>query len=162
MSDTPFAEPQTGKRKSPAQLQRLASLLAQDVPVCDALRQSGWSNTQSVKGWDAVPDRVMAMLPKRAKKLATLGKTIDKETRKHLIRGRLIDNLVKGKDGGAMSAKILGSDSELNLWVSDYQAGLIILNVPQSIAQLTREERERMAKPVAPLPLDDSDLNEGS
>jgi hypothetical protein len=47
------------------------------------------------------------------------------------VRGRLVDNIVKGKDGGAMSAKILGSDTELNLWQPEFQQGLIILQAPQ-------------------------------
>jgi hypothetical protein len=30
-----------------------------------------------------------------------------------------------------MSAKILGSDSELNMWVPEQNQGLVIINVPQ-------------------------------
>jgi hypothetical protein len=86
---------------------------------------------------------VVATLPKKIQRLVTLGKT-DKETRRHLIRGRLVDNITKGKDGGAMSAKILGSDSELNLWTPEFQQGLIILQAPQSAidnkANLLRED----------------------
>ncbi len=125
-------EPQRGKQKTPAQHKKLASLLAQDVPVGEALREAGWSERQSMKGWDAVPDKVIIKLPKKAQRLMELGKT-DKESRKNLVRGRLVDNVVKGKDGGAMSAKILGSDTELNLWQPDFQQGLIILQAPQSV-----------------------------
>ena len=123
-------EPQRGRPKTPAQHKKLASLLAQDVPVGEALREAGWSERQSMKGWDAVPDKVMIKLPKKAQRLMALGKT-DKESRKNLVRGRLVDNIVKGKDGGAMSAKILGSDNELNMWQPEYQQGLIILQAPQ-------------------------------
>jgi hypothetical protein len=123
-------EPKRGRPKTPAQHRKLASLLAQDVPVGEALREAGWSARQSTKGWDAVPDKVMIKLPKKAQRLMALGKT-DKESRKNLVRGRLVDNIVKGKDGGAMSAKILGSDTELNLWQPEFQQGLIILQAPQ-------------------------------
>lgn len=123
-------KPQRGRPKSPAQHKKLASLLAQDVPVGEALREAGWSQRQSMKGWDAVPDKVMIKLPKKAQRLMALGKT-DKESRKNLVRGRLVDNIVKGKDGGAMSAKILGSDSELGMWQPDQLAGVIILQAPQ-------------------------------
>jgi hypothetical protein len=57
--------------------------------------------------------------------------SVDPQTRRKLVRGRLIDN-VNGKDGGSMSAKILGSDSELNMWQPEFQQGLVIINVPQS------------------------------
>jgi hypothetical protein len=122
--------PQRGKRKTRAQHKKLASLLAQDVPVGEALREAGWSARQAMKGWSAVPDRVIINLPKKAQRLMNLGKT-DKESRKNLVRGRLVDNVVKGKDGGTMSAKVLGADTELNMWQPEMQQGLIILQVPQ-------------------------------
>jgi hypothetical protein len=122
--------PQRGKRKTPAQHKKLASLLAQDVPVGEALREAGWSERQSMKGYAAVPDRVIINLPKKAQRLMNLGKT-DKESRKNLVRGRLVDNVVKGKDGGTMSAKVLGADTELNMWQPEMQQGLIILQAPQ-------------------------------
>jgi hypothetical protein len=49
-----------------------------------------------------------------------------------LVRGRLLSNTITGKDGGAMSAKILGSDTELNMWTPEFQQGLIILQAPAS------------------------------
>jgi len=125
------ANAERGKRKTPEQRKKLATLLAQNVPVGEALREAGWSERQSMKGWDAVPDAVVAALPKKAKRLMALGK-MDKENRKHLVRGRLVQNTISGKDGGSMSAKILGSDTELNLWTPEFQQGLIILQMPQA------------------------------
>ena len=136
--------PQRGKRKTKAQHRKLGSLLANDVPVGQALREAGWSERQSAKGWEAVPDCVLVKLPKKAHKLIALGKT-DKETRRNLVRGRLLENTISGKDGGAMSAKILGSDSELNLWTPEYQQGVIVLNAPQYALQ-HKEELLRSAE----------------
>ena len=147
-------QPEHGKRKTPQQHRKLASLLAQDVPVGEALREAGWSERQSMKGWEAVPDKVLAQLPKKAQRLVALGKSADKETRKHIVRGRLLENAIHGKDGGAMSAKILGSDSELNMWTPDFQTGLIVLNVPQSIldnkAQLLADDPDEAILPTLP------------
>jgi hypothetical protein len=120
-----------GKRKTPQQHKKLASLLAEGAPVGEALREAGWSERQSAKGWEAVPNAVLAQLPKKAQRLASLGKNTDKDMRKHIIRGRLLENAIKGKDGGALSAKILGSESELNMWTPDTQVGMIVLNAPQ-------------------------------
>jgi len=121
-----------GKRKTPDQHKKLAQLLSDNVPVGEALVQAGWSERQAKKGMAAVPDKVLAVLPKKMKRLINLGK-MDKERRKDLIRGRLVDNIVQGKDGGAQSAKILGSDQELNLWTPDQQLGVIVLNAPQRL-----------------------------
>lgn len=122
------------KPKTRAQHKKLAELLTQDVPVGEALRKAGWSDRQSLKGWAAVPDKVFAQLPKKAQKLAALGKNTDRETRKDLVRGRLIQNTISGKDGGSLSAKILGSDSDLNMWQSELQQGVIVLNAPAQAA----------------------------
>jgi hypothetical protein len=84
------------------------------------------------------------MLSKKTQRFIKLGKETEKEDRKHLIRGRLIHNVTEGTDKGAMSAMILGSDSELNMWQPDVQQGLIILQMPQSVLNMTDEERARM------------------
>ena len=147
-------EPQHGKRKTPQQHKKLASLLAQDVPVGEALREAGWSERQSMKGWQAVPDKVLAQLPKKAQRLVALGKSADKETRKHIVRGRLLENAIRGKDGGAMSAKILGSDSELSMWTPDFQTGLIVLTAPQWMidkkAELLADDPDDVILPPVP------------
>lgn len=126
--------PEHGKRKTAAQYKKLGQLLAEDTPVGTALVKAGWSELQAKKGWSAVPEGVIRTLPKKTQRLVTLGKT-DKETRRHLIRGRLLDNVTKGKDGGSMSAKILGSDSELNMWQPELQQGLIILQTPRKFVE---------------------------
>jgi hypothetical protein len=102
---------------------------------------------QARKGLAKVPLAVYGMLSKKGQSLIKLGKETGKEDRKHLVRGRLIENITKGSDKGAMSAKILGSDSELNMWQPELQAGLIVLQVPQQILNMTDQERADLLKP---------------
>jgi len=135
-------EPARGKRKTPEQHKKLAQLLANDMPVGEALVSAGWSPTQALKGWASVPDAVFVTLPKKARRLVAMGKA-DKDTRRNLVRGRLVSNTISGKDGGAMSAKILGSDTELNMWQPEMNQGLVILTPP---ASLTREKLDAMLK----------------
>jgi len=130
--------PQHGQRKTPQQHKKLARLLAQDVPVTKALIEAGWSPAQALKGWETVPDVVLVKLPAKAKKLIALGKT-DKDTRRNLVRGRLVSNTISGKDGGAMSAKILGSDKELSMWEAESQTGVVVLTAPQSLIDKKEE-----------------------
>lgn len=59
------------------------------------------------------------------------------------MRGRLLSNTITGKDGGAMSAKILGSETELNMFTPEFQQGVIVLTPPVS---LTREKLDEMLK----------------
>ena len=121
---------ETPKRKTKAQHEKLAKLLDAGTPVCAALEQAGWSKNQAAKGTSKIPQAVYSMLSKKAKGLITLGRETGKEDRKSLVLGRLIENVTQGKDKGAMSAKILGSDRELNLWSPDSQTGIIVLQQP--------------------------------
>ena len=136
-----------GKRKSNEQHKRLATLLEAGTPVCSALEQAGWSPTQAAKGMSKVPSAVFDRLSKKAQRLMKLGKSFGTEDRKHLVRGRLIENITNGSDKGAMSAKILGSDSELNMWTPEFQQGIVVLQTPQALMNMTAEERADLLKP---------------
>lgn len=49
-----------------------------------------------------------------------------------MVIGRLAVNTARGKDAGAMSAKILGSRRELNMFTPENQVGVFVVNPPQS------------------------------
>ena len=85
-----------------------------------------------------MPDAVFLKLPKKAKRLVALGR-IETDTRRDLVRGRLVSNTITGTDKGAMSAKIVGSDRELNLWEPESQTGVVILQKPQIALDHKRE-----------------------
>jgi hypothetical protein len=120
-----------GVKQKRKQYPEMAKKLAKGLRPRDVLLDAGYSETQASKGWAAVPDGVKLLLPAKGKRLMNLG-SVDPQVRRKLVRGRLVENIIKGKDGGAMSAKILGSDSELNMWQQEFQQGVIVLNVPQS------------------------------
>jgi hypothetical protein len=120
-----------GVKQKRKQYPDMAKKLAKGIRPRDVLLEAGYSETQASKGWAAVPDGVKLLLPAKGKRLMNLG-SVDPQTRRKLVRGRLVDNVIKGKDGGSMSAKILGSDSELNMWQPELNQGLVIISVPQS------------------------------
>lgn len=90
---------------------------------------------QAKKAWAAVPAEVMKMagMSKKGKLLAEMGRQLDAKTQEDLVRGRLAQNVISGKDGGSHSAKILGSDRRVNMWTPDVQQGLIILQAPKAL-----------------------------
>jgi hypothetical protein len=134
--EKPDSRPVRTKRpqKTLAQSQKLAKLLKAGTPVCKALLDAGYSETQARKGRRAIPKKVLRMLTPKVKKLLDLG-NIDPHTQENLARGRLALNTIEGKDGGSMSAKILGSDRRVNMWQPDIQQGLIIITPPQSVLE---------------------------
>jgi hypothetical protein len=127
-------------KKTKEQHEKLAKLLDAGTPVCAALEQAGWSPNQAAKGTSKIPQAVYGMLSKKAKGLIKLGRETGKDDRKALVRGRLIENVTRGSDKGALSAKILGSDSELNLWQPEVMTGVIVLNAPRNLGPLVPPE----------------------
>lgn len=124
--------------------EELSKLETGEGTIKGAMMASGYTESMSSRGWTGVPQSVFALLAKRGTKLTRLGKELSLDDCKHLVLGRLAENCVKGKDGGVMSAKVLGSRKELNLWVADSQVGVIVLN--QGHAQI-----EKMLEPPADL-----------
>jgi hypothetical protein len=133
--------------KVTARHKKLASLLGDGAAVGAAMIEAGYSKQAAAQGWAKVPKVVLGILPKKAKKLITLGREIGKDDRRAMVLGRLMENTTQGKDGGAMSAKILGSDRELNMWQPDSQTGLIVLNAPN----WTEEQMKQMMTPPVDL-----------
>jgi len=120
-------------KKTPEQYKKLADLLGENMPVTEALEKAGWSKQQAAKGWQKVPAGVIRMLPKSARRLIELAKQTPEEDMRSLVEGRLIDNITTGSDKAAQSAKILGSTKKLGMFTPDQFAGLIVLQMPQSM-----------------------------
>jgi hypothetical protein len=119
-------------RKTPEQYQKAADLIGAGEPISKALTEAGWSQKTANKGVAAIPEGVMKLLPKNQQALIALGKSTEPEDVRHLVSGRLIQNVTQGKDKGSLSAKILGGRRDLNMWTPDMQLGVIILQTPQS------------------------------
>lgn len=100
--------------------------------IGQALRDSGYSDHVSRQGWAAVPNKVVRMLAKKGMRLRELG-SIDAETQEKLVRGRLVYNTLKGSDKGVLSAKALGSDKRVNMFVADTAVGIVVLQSPQAL-----------------------------
>ena len=110
---------------------KAASLLAQGESYSSALLAAGYSPNVAKKGRAGVPDAVLRMVPKKAAKLRELGK-LGSDVYRELVLGRLAENTIQGKDAGVMSAKTLGSTKELDMFRTESQVGVIVVNAPNS------------------------------
>lgn len=102
------------------------------MTIKKALLDAGYSENVSNKGWADVPNGAVRLLAKKGIRLRELGR-IDPQTQEELVRGRLVYNAIKGSDKGVLSAKALGSDKRVNMFVADAQVGVIVLNAPQAL-----------------------------
>jgi hypothetical protein len=130
-------------QKTKAQRQKLARLLKEGTPVCEALLEAGWSETQARKGRGAIPKAVLRLLTPKVKKLLDLG-NIDPDMQEKLTRGRLTMNVIEGSDKGVQSAKALGSDRRVNMFVPDVQQGIIVVVPPTSLTSMTPEQKKQL------------------
>ena len=99
-----------------------------------ALMSAGYSEQTANHGWDAVPNRVLKLLSRKGLRLKALGE-IDAATQEKIVRGRLVYNTIKGSDKGVLSAKALGSDKRVNMFVADVQTGVIVISAPTQILE---------------------------
>lgn len=144
-------------QKTKAQRQKLAQLIKEGTPVCKALLEAGWPASQARKGKSAIPKAVLRMLTPKVKKLLDLG-NIDANVQEKLARGRLVHNTIEGKDSGSMSAKLLGSDKRVNMFIPDIQQGLIILGTPPAaLGNMIAAQRQGFSDSEDELPEDAMD-----
>src|SRR5215471_20183175 len=119
-------------KKTKEQDEILAEMLTDGAKPVEALRAAGYSEASARQGWKKVPVRIMSRLGKKGKRLIEKGK-MDKKEMEHLMMGRLVENIEKGKDGGTQSVKVLGSHRDINAWTPEQLAGLIVLNPPKEL-----------------------------
>jgi len=137
--------------KTKAERAKLAKLITQRVAkkkmtISEALIESGYSPTQAKRGWDTVPTKVREIVGKKRCTMIEKGRRIasSPELARDMVLGRLATNVEHGKDGGTASAKALGNWRELDLFTPNIQQGVIILNVPSQIANMTPEQRKQL------------------
>jgi hypothetical protein len=121
---------------------KTAELLRAGESIRSAMTKAGYSINSSSSGIASIPKGVMHLLGKKeSRNLLELGK-IDAGQQEELVRGRLVWNTIQGKDAGAMSAKLLGSDRRINMFVPDMQTGVIVVTQPKdtTVSQLDNEE----------------------
>ena len=101
-------------------------------PIKAVMIAQGFSENTANRGWAEVPAKALRLMSAsaRGKHLQQLG-TIRPADQEKLVRGRLVHNVIEGKDAGAMSARALGSDKRVSMWQPDMRNGVVILEAPR-------------------------------
>lgn len=107
------------------------------MTIKDALLLAGYAKPTACRGMAAVSAPVLKLMAKKGLRLRALGE-IDTETQEKITRGRLVYNVIRGKDSGVNSCKLLGSDKRISMFAADTQIGVIVLNQP-GVATLKAE-----------------------
>lgn len=118
-----------GEHVTQRQRQLASNLENPGTTLKKALLDAGYSESTSCRGLESIPNRVVKLMAKKGIRLRELG-NIDAQTQEQLVRGRLVYNTIKGKDAGVLSAKALGSDRRVNMFIPDIQTGVVVIASP--------------------------------
>ena len=152
--------------RTPEQIQAFRDAIKDPhASLRDALLAAGYSESQACRGMAAVPEGLLPYLVERNHKLEALGRMLSAESQENVVRGRLLMNVVDGKDAGVQSAKLLGSDKRVAMFTPDSQVGVIIVEAGGGATTTTvvagggavRVEGGRVELPGAEMPTLESD-----
>jgi len=111
-----------------AQQRKAAQNLLEGKSIHASLLDAGYSPVTAAQGFRAIPATVLALMPQESN-LVDLGRALTAEQQENLVRGRLVLNVMKGKDSGVASAYRLGQDKRVNMFTPENQTGVVVLNV---------------------------------
>lgn len=114
--------------KTPEQYKQAAKDIAEGKSIYKSLKDNGWSEGQAKKGRASLSGPILSELKKQGVVLMKIGKEASLEDQKNLVLGRLITNVAAGTDGGSASAKLLGSQKDLNMFTPENAQGQIVIN----------------------------------
>jgi len=123
--------------KSQAAVKKRAKKLAhlivrKGMKATDAMRQVGYSDAQASKGFPSMMKRaaVRTALQKELSRFAAETEGVPGAAeRAKMIRARLVMNIASGQDKAVASCKLAGMDRELNLYHSEVQNNMILVNL---------------------------------
>lgn len=99
----------------------------------DAKLQAGYTENVARMGLYKLPARLANIVLKRTQELEALGRSLDADAQENVVRGRLLKNVLTGKDQATRSAELLGKDKRVAMFQPDHQTGIINITLPQTM-----------------------------
>jgi hypothetical protein len=118
-------------QKSPRQIKRFASAIYKGHSLQCAMLEAGYSPSTARRGRAALSKPMLEALAREWNKLELLGRRIGPEQQENLVRGRLVQNVITGRDDAVQSARQLGADKRITMWQADSQVGLVVIKAPE-------------------------------
>lgn len=140
--------PKRNGHKTREQHRAVAKALVNGASIKSAMLAAGYSPKTANKGRAKLPAPVFSEMGEHAKPLIDIGRKLTADDQENLARGRLAWNATVGKDDAYNSAKLLGQDRRVNMFVADQVAGLIVL-----------QQSEKMPAPPKVMELPDAPVN---
>jgi len=117
--------------KDKEKLKEAARMIVNGASYRDALLHAGYSLKTAKTGRSAVPAAMWDEIVSLGRRYAAIGAKLDAAEVSNTIKGRLYINAVAGKSDGNEACKLLGSHKDHQLFQSDSQTGVIVLQAPR-------------------------------
>lgn len=124
------------------------AVFKQAIKAGKSLKQAkiaaGYSKHTAKMGTHQLAKPFKSAWVKEQQKLIALARAHSPEDQENVARGALLSNVYEGKDRSVQSIKLLGQDKRVNMFTSDSQVGVIVIQPP---AAMMSELTERVSAP---------------
>lgn len=142
---------------SPDKVEAFAKALDETGVIGKAMRRAGYSDSAADRGKAHLPPPMLTavQLWEAAQEKIKLGQQLTKDSADGLIKGRLAETVISGKDTDAVAAaKALGSHKDYDLFTQERSVGVMMV-LPQGVLDVITERLQGRA-PVALPPVIDA------
>ena len=115
---------------TPEMARQAAQNLVNGMKPGQALKAAGFPEGTYRNGKNGINRAIRDELMKLGRKYIEMARDLSPEDQELMVRGMLIENVLMKTDKGVMSAKTLGSDKRISMWIPESQTGVIILHPP--------------------------------
>lgn len=92
--------------------------------------EAGYSEGKAGMGKAGLPVGVINQLASDGERYIKLGKQFSPDHRANIVRGKLLENVLFGKDSATKSLELLGKDIAVGIFKSDSTAVNVQINLP--------------------------------
>lgn len=128
------------------QVAAFKDVLANGGSIQRAMLAAGYSEGMAKQGLAKLPEQLKSFALDKIRPYIEMGRKITAEEQESAARGMLLANLAEGKDRAVKSAELLGRDKRVNMFTPEIQQGIIMLNVPESLASAPLDEQPLLPK----------------
>jgi hypothetical protein len=129
MIEQPLA-PSDRKQQQVLRHQQVADALKKGATIRAALLGAGYSDGKASLGKAGLPLGVLNQLASDGERFRKLGRQFKPEDRADIVRGKLVENVLLGKDSATKSLELLGKDIAVGIFKSDSTAVNVQINLP--------------------------------
>jgi hypothetical protein len=103
------------------------------------MTEAGYGQARASRGRNGLPKGVVNQLLSAGERFRSLGRQFKPEDRADIVRGKLVENVLLGKDSATKSLELLGKDTAVGIFKSDSSSVNVQINLPGGLESMFGE-----------------------